>query len=233
MKNSAPKIPELISVALFGSRARGDDDKHSDTDLCIIVERSSPRRFGQIKAQIASHYGLPKESISIYTQTSIDAMKRHSSLFLWHLKLEGKIWYDENDYLANTLQDLQPFTGYDEEMGIYERLLSDVKMSLDKNGVLEIDLHIMQVVIRNICILLTYQSGQPSFGRKGAFFGAKKLYPAMPVDRSTYDALCYWHILYTRGFASSKGRPKSSQARRFLLSAKALMRFANKRFGND
>jgi predicted nucleotidyltransferase len=36
------KFP-VVKVILFGSKARGDDDVHSDIDLAIITSRQTPR----------------------------------------------------------------------------------------------------------------------------------------------------------------------------------------------
>ena len=44
--------PEVVSVRLFGSRARGDYNSGSDIDLAVDAPALSPERLGQLCADI-------------------------------------------------------------------------------------------------------------------------------------------------------------------------------------
>ena len=65
------QYPERIqAVALFGSKARGDDDPESDIDLLVICD-SEDRQFRSALWRIASEISLEKSvliSVRIYSQ---------------------------------------------------------------------------------------------------------------------------------------------------------------------
>ena len=73
----------LISLAIYGSHARGDYVSNSDVDLFGLAT-SMPSRLvtvGNIK-------------LNIYDYSLFSEMAQNGSLYVWHLKEEGKIIFD-------------------------------------------------------------------------------------------------------------------------------------------
>lgn len=105
------------SIMLFGSFARGDEQASSDIDILLL---SSKKR----KAYNSGRY-----SFSTYTPEKLIQMAIHGSLFILHLKNEGIILEDKDDYLSSILARYIYPTSYEPllcELRILGKLL-DVK----------------------------------------------------------------------------------------------------------
>lgn len=73
----------ILAVALFGSRARGDEDPSSDVDL-LLVTAEGPAR----------HASMGDLSLSFYPLPDLHARARSGNLFLCHVLREGRTLYD-------------------------------------------------------------------------------------------------------------------------------------------
>jgi hypothetical protein len=165
--------------------------------------------------------------LTLYTAAKLDALAEIGSLFLWHLKLEGRLLLDRDGYACRILSNLKPFSRFDSEIFAYTSLLSDVRHSLlTRENLLEIDLHVLQMICRNTFILLTYAARKPAFGRVSSFQRAREIYENLPVNRTTYDQLCRWHFAYRRGLPPSAPFPSRDRASVFVDNVDALIRFA-------
>lgn len=89
-----------LSIALFGSRARGDADSLSDADLLVVSDILIDR---EVNSYAAAGY-----SVSSFTWPQLAAMSTDGSLFLQHLKQESIILQDPKDRLASVLSDFRP-----------------------------------------------------------------------------------------------------------------------------
>lgn len=101
----------LVAVALFGSRARGDATPDSDWDLLLIAhnlpERPLSRHF-YLKSL------LPKEwraRISLLAKTSGEFDARLTSLYL-DIALDAIVLYDPQGYLHERLPRLRAWTAH-------------------------------------------------------------------------------------------------------------------------
>nr|WP_314257301.1 nucleotidyltransferase domain-containing protein [uncultured Devosia sp.] len=74
----------LLSMALFGSRARGDDEAGSDVDILLITEETKPRMVS-----------TNRMSFSFYPASWLLDKATKGDLFVLHLVREGKVIYDE------------------------------------------------------------------------------------------------------------------------------------------
>lgn len=77
----------------FGSNARGDNDNISDTDILKVCN-------------FKKEYPKKNLSVHFYTKKRLKILKEHESLFLIHLKNEGKIISDENNWLRYFLSSI-------------------------------------------------------------------------------------------------------------------------------
>lgn len=223
---SKPLPPEVTSVALFGSVARGDDDRASDCDICVVTEDVTFGRFLAIKAALARHFNVPVESISIYLRSTVDQMTIQGSLFLHHLSLEARLLTDKDDYLKRSLQRLKPFTNYAAELSVYSNLIEDVRCTLLQNStLLECDFDVLQMVVRNCCILLSYASSPPVFGRSSAYKSANMRYAAFPSNDELFAELTGWHLLYSRNIGGMKVIPCRERQEKYIRFADSVLTF--------
>ncbi len=82
---------DLISIELFGSKARGDFDKESDIDILIILWERSWAISHQISI-IATEINLGYDcniSPVIYTQAEYQKNQQFNTLFVQNLKKEA------------------------------------------------------------------------------------------------------------------------------------------------
>lgn len=95
--------PNILSIVLYGSRARRDPDKSSDFDVCIFTKvRQDEKIILENIADIVSQLRSQKITPTCYTDSVVNSMLERGSLFLWHLKLEGVILYGEDYFKSMT-----------------------------------------------------------------------------------------------------------------------------------
>ena len=82
-------------VILFGSRARGEEDWHSDIDLVLVAEtkRPFPERFKDFWELIYAM--LRPVQMLIYTPEEFSRLQREKNLFLRHVLEEGTVICEE------------------------------------------------------------------------------------------------------------------------------------------
>ena len=94
------------------------------------------------------------------------------------------------------------FEGFNTELNVYQSIIHQIRLYEVPN---EFDLHLMQMIVRNICIMLTYHDGHPDFGRVSSFKRVKTIWPLFPLDDFLFAELTKWHVVYAkRGNAVSK-----------------------------
>jgi predicted nucleotidyltransferase len=224
------QFPCIKSIIVFGSRARGDADSRSDLDLCVITETLDYDQLLKLRSDFSKSTGVAADTLSIYGYHTAIGMAEAGSLFLWHLSSEGKVLYDRDACCSQLFRALVPFTEYKPELDIYEGLLVDVERSLNgRRELLEIDLHVLQLIVRNVSILLTYHSGQVQFGRVGAFKAAKASYPEFPVSPEMYQELSEWHLAYLRGTTAPHQRPSAKGAQTYVDAVRGAISFAREK----
>jgi len=98
----------LVSVILFGSRARGEAHENSDWDL-LIVARDLPSRH--LKRHIQLKEFLPatwRGEVTVLAKTPQEFEAYLPSLFL-DIALDGIILYDTDDYAREKMTALKHF----------------------------------------------------------------------------------------------------------------------------
>jgi predicted nucleotidyltransferase len=82
---------DLISMKLFGSRARGDAHPESDIDLLVIFERRTKRLedlLNEVLCDILDHHGIYFEVVS-YGRREYEQSKRQQWPFVLNLEREA------------------------------------------------------------------------------------------------------------------------------------------------
>ena len=133
--------------------------------------------------------------------------------------------FERGGYVSTLFESLEQFHGYAEEVKRYRDLFEDVKSHIGEFALLECDFHLLQLLIRNLSILLCNASGKPTFGRRSAYDVAKSHYPLGPFDDSVFDELTDWHLRYTRNIGGLKKIPDKTRQRQFLANVEEHLDF--------
>lgn len=230
MKSAAAALAGLKAVILFGSAARGDQDAHSDRDICAIVDDLSDRHIHSLKRHVAELYNADLRSVSAYRQSTLSQMAEAGSLFLWHLKREGRILYDPSGTAKQTLSNLAAYRRFSEDLLQFQEVFDDTAREFTARPQLDLfDLHLLFLVVRNVCMLLTVKAGDPRFGRSSVYTGAVQHYGRLPVTARLFSGLSNAHLIYLRGADVEIALPSRLAARRTLQRVSSLLRFAWRR----
>ena len=149
---------------LYGSYARGNTNPESDIDLLVVND--SPIPDEEIPPMPEIVCGVP--SVSRYSWSEIEGMASYGSLFLHHLRLEGKC-ISEGSMVAGRLRGvlagLSPYRRACADVAAFRISVSDVLDSLRSTHSVPFELSVVGTVLRHASILGCYLSGEPSFGR--------------------------------------------------------------------
>lgn len=194
------QMPEIYALMYFGSVARGDSDVYSDCDIFAVCASVTREELLGIKSKLANEID-EKANVSVYTMEDLLVMAQKGSLFLWHLKLEGKKIFSKCNILNNLFANLKSYGNHEKDILLYRSLLADVKHYFKKYKKLtEFDLYVLFTLVRDTCILICDYEGKPKFGRYSAYYSAiDTTKNAFPINENLYHKLCNWKLWYDRG----------------------------------
>ena len=219
--------PNILSIILYGSRARRDHDKFSDLDICILTKKRQTEAIGPEEIEeVIAPFQPTKITATCYPDSAVDSMVEHGSLFLWHLKLDGEVLYGE-DYFASKIKRLKKFENHQDEIIYHSELFQDLKRAWERLGIInELDLSLLFTVTRNTCMVLSHYAGKPSFGRISCFSSAMQLFPKLPMIIDDYLYLSSWKIIYERGLNSQQSIPNLKEYENIMLNVENLLKYA-------
>ncbi len=153
-----------IALWLYGSRARGDADLYSDFDVLAISDTSVD------EDEVAHLFGSNVSSIAIsrYNWMELEGMAKYGSLFLHHIRLEGKRVFEAphvSEKLGKILATLGPYKRVWQDLSAFRAGLCDVRQSLGEGGSVVFELSVLATIMRHAAILGCYIAGYPAFGR--------------------------------------------------------------------
>jgi hypothetical protein len=93
--------PDILSICLLGSVARGDARPDSDIDLLIVAEHQMRRDDLLARIPLTAHD--PRLSFITYSTERMRTEAASGSLFLHHVRLEGVILHDREGTLRQGL----------------------------------------------------------------------------------------------------------------------------------
>lgn len=203
-------IKGLEVVMVYGSVARNEADINSDIDIFALVEDSLTEiEREKVIEKIYYQFSAKEVNVSLYTKEIFNKMSIDGSLFLWHLKKEGKYLFNKNN--GDIFMNLSNFDGYQKNMKLYRDLFNSVQKSLVENGVNSYDLSMLFFLCRNISILTCFKIGNPIFGRHSAYETLTKYLNFEPVNYSNFTFLSKWRIDYTRGLEEELAYPNKDR----------------------
>lgn len=147
-------------LALYGSRARGDDDLLSDIDMLYVADE--PQRVPIDESD-------PRLCVSQYNWREFRAMHQYGSLFLWHLKTQSRpVRYNSTGLVAyHRLMDTLPaFKRASKDIESFRLSLIDIQQALNcGDTAVEFELGSLATTLRHSAILGCYLLGKLEFGR--------------------------------------------------------------------
>jgi len=142
----------VSAIALFGSRARGDHEPASDTDLLLITSEPAPR-----------HLSRGNLSLSFYPYDDLIVRAQRGDLFVCHVVKEAKVIYDNDGHLDNLRSSFQLRKSYSPEV----QQASDLGWFLARFGqILDDPALVTRRIawcVRTILIARSAESGNPVF----------------------------------------------------------------------
>ncbi|MCB8884017.1 nucleotidyltransferase domain-containing protein [Acidisoma cellulosilytica] len=151
MSDKKPNFTGVRAVLLFGSRARGDNERNSDTDILLIAPPGRPQHcsFGQL-------------SMFFYPWSKLLADASNGELFVCHLTREAKPIYDPEGRLDRLRASFKLRTSYSHDIN----RASDLGWFLERHAdALAAAVVARRIVwcVRTILIARTAERGVPVF----------------------------------------------------------------------
>jgi predicted nucleotidyltransferase len=170
------------SVWVYGSVARGDSDRRSDVDLLVATDTDDWQAALAADPRIAPFVnGDSQLSPMRFSWHELDSMAAYGSLFLHHLRLEGRsLTQRPDDPLVLLLERLPPYQRAAQEMQAFRTVLQDVRRSILGAHSPAFELAVIATALRHAFILGCYVTGQADFGRTSPF---ERLCPSLRQPR--------------------------------------------------
>jgi hypothetical protein len=153
-------------IWLYGSRARGDDDAFSDTDILVVGDLVAyddvlPLPFDAADISV-SQYGWPE----------IEAMWSYGSLFLHHLSREGRCIRRDPTHprrMEQLLASVPRYRRAAQDLDAFGIAMAEALASLSNGGWPDVECGVIASITRHAAILGSYCLGTPSFSRQEPF----------------------------------------------------------------
>jgi hypothetical protein len=208
---------------LYGSEARGDVDDLSDSDILLVADSQiSPRDILE-----ASRDLLAIGSASRYDWNEIEGMAKYGSLFLHHLRLEGRCLDSSKTRavsLRAILNQLPPYQRVKADVRAFQATVEDIRQSLEDDGSLIFELSVLATVVRHAAILGCYVSGHPTFGRLRAVETVVDLWQLDPWIKSSFAELYAYRLFADRRLPRVPRNLSHEDAASWLVGADSILR---------
>lgn len=222
--------PDAFSaIRLFGSKARGDGDYLSDTDILIIKRSGDPGRFrDSVLIALRDSFGM-SPSVGWYSENRIASIYEEGDLFAWHLYKESrKLGYTDADFLDSLVPSY------------YRNAVRDVQTFLDiirgVHGSLEVapgnaayEAGVLFMASRNIAMSVSwYLPDGLLFGRKSPFQLQERLGIPFPISEREHEENMRARVLGHRGVPVSRRAASlvADMAERLLVWGTTVLQFA-------
>jgi Nucleotidyltransferase domain len=183
---------------LYGSVAREDyDPATSDLDVLLISDLDETPAI--LRGLVAP---LPRsEHLSLvrYDWDEIYAMASYGSLFLWHMKMQGRPLAENPGSLRfrRLLDRLPSYRGSMRDVAGFKTALEDSASSLHDGGDPCFELGVIATVLRHASILACFQRGTPAYDLKQSLGAAFEAYDIQPFLDEALE-LYYFRLSFAR-----------------------------------
>jgi predicted nucleotidyltransferase len=202
-----------FAVFLYGSAARGDNDSSSDVDVFAVGEVPKSALSAAVK-----QFDGPV-SLSSYSWKEFDAMREYGSLFLHHLRVDGRSLISTGDrgrrVAAEYLESLPPYRHVMRDVSAFRSALDDIGQSLSEDGAVWFEMSVLASTIRHAAILACYVMGELGFGRSAPVANVVRQWNLGPDCNRHFDRL-YEYRLFEEGRAPQPQPPTRSEVLEWL-----------------
>lgn len=150
----------MLSICIIGSQARQTADDLSDRDVLFVAPAS------KVLDAVSANWRSKGWNVSVFDRFAFRRLAEVQSLFVQHVKQEGRIVRDDDGFLACTFDGFSPRTDY---LGERNDALRHIAALPPVNGKYWHDLclaDVTYVFFRNAAILHLASSGRYCFGFK-------------------------------------------------------------------
>ncbi|MBS0549185.1 MAG: nucleotidyltransferase domain-containing protein [Proteobacteria bacterium] len=176
---------EIEAACVLGSVARGEAHPGSDIDLMLVTrEPTRPSTFRSVLT------GLEAISLVIHTRESFRRLSDERTIFAMHIRDEGKVLFDRNDWLSQHLDSLAGQTA--DPSPTYRWASREVERYRDLarfNGIYHFAFARLYSVSRAVAIGITVEKGDPRYGKDEPFSWIATRYPALTDPAQRLSAL--------------------------------------------
>lgn len=193
---------EIRAIVEFGSRARGDFDEYSDTDVAVFADVCDPDSLLEVRAKL-DRLGWRGVCFSCYSVDAAESMAKAGSLFLWHLRTEGKVRFSRDEWLGALLQtELASYSLSCAQKGARDLLavIEDIRLSVSAGAsTLPFEAATLYAVLRTLGMMVAMVQGRPCFERLGSIFNVNSLLDNdLRINDEEVDALVRARLSYSR-----------------------------------
>lgn len=209
---------EVEAVVLFGSRARGDWDQASDTDIGVFAAAEQLEDLAMVKdaCALACGSGGVGVSLSVYSVRTAERLAAHGSLFLWHVRLEGAVLFRRSSWLEQVLcnDSLRPYDASCawRDLETFQCVSREVQAALNQgHGTALFEAATLFAVLRGVGMIVGMRSGRPCFSRLEPIRQLQALMgAAFRLTDAEVSKLAEAKLVYSRRRSSSWHTPLSS-----------------------
>jgi len=221
--------PFVLAAALFGSRARGDSDSSSDTDVVVFADVENVAQLRNVKEDLSSHSLGLRQTLSLYSGDTAEYMAQEGSLFLWHLRLEGVVLIDNQAWLSNLLKNLSPYDNARalRDLDTFEQVLFDCEYSASmQSDTIAFEMATTSAVLRNLGIIHCFTRGIPCFGRTAPIMRlANYMGERFPFSPEQVRALEHARLAYIRDPEQEVPHMNASTVKVFIDGTSNVLQF--------
>lgn len=103
---------EIVSLAIFGSTARRENNVDSDVDLLVVAEGIAEKRIQRIpdivKINRQLDLGIPLDILLVSKDDCLLNFRNHNPLYL-DIALDAEIVYDDNKFLRDLIEETREY----------------------------------------------------------------------------------------------------------------------------
>lgn len=214
-----------VAIWLYGSRARGDADELSDTDLVVVSDSATVEPRTRVLTRTTPF-------ISRYSWDEIERMASYGSLFLRHLALEGKPLHESaasEGRLAALLAGMGPYQLAARDAAAFRTVVRDVRESLDSGEAsLVFELSTLATVFRHASVLGCYLANHPCFARTQPVMRLVGLWN-LPSEWAADFPSLYDYRMYAESRTQRVDRPRPDLAYRWCERSESLVEEVSRR----
>jgi len=192
----------VCGVVLFGSKSRGDADTGSDTDLAVFASAECPEDLVKIKDSMCRAFSDIMTNLSVYSVATAELMAAEGSLFLWHLKSEGRVVFQREGWFERLLDHLAPYSSVkaERDLDTFAHVLGDVGSSLRRGeSTIFFEAATLFSVLRSLGMIAAALTGNPCFGRLEPIYRTRELMgPRFRLVDEEINLLLTAKLIYSR-----------------------------------